>query len=306
MACFHPLEAFRSPDRTKNGKLGISFNPARGYIDKPIKLPCGQCIGCRLERSRQWAMRCMYEASLHESNCFITLTYSPDKLPPGGTLRKRDFQLFIKKLRKRFGTFRYFHCGEYGEALGRPHYHALLFGFDFPDKVRFNPAGRSSSAPPLYTSDLLDSIWGNGLTSIGAVTFETAAYTARYVMKKVTGKLASKHYERVIPETGEIYNLQPEYISMSLKPAIASDWYKRFKSDVYPSDFLVFNNQKMRPPKYFDKLYDITNPDDLELLKLRRVKAASKFKADNTPARLADREHVQNAQLSQLKRHKEI
>ena len=138
------------------------------------------------------------------------------------------------------------------------------------------------------------------------MTFETAAYTARYVMKKVTGKPADKHYERVIPETGEIVKIQPEYITMSLKPAIAKDWYKRFQSDVYPSDFLVVKGMKMRPPKYFDKLYDITNPDDLAVLKLRRIKAASHFKSDNTPARLADREHVQSAQLSQLTRHKEI
>lgn len=99
MACFHPLTAYQSD----SGE--IYFHDV-GH--KELKLPCGQCIGCRLERSRQWAMRIIHEASMYDNNCFITLTYSPENLPPDGGLRKKHFQLFMKRLRKKlkkkFGT----------------------------------------------------------------------------------------------------------------------------------------------------------------------------------------------------------
>ena len=151
MACYHPMQGYRSAEVTKNGKRKIVFSPQKGYIDLPVKVACGQCIGCRLERSRQWAIRCVNEASLYRGNCFITLTYSDEYLPQNKSLDKRDFQLFMKRLRKEFSSerIRYFHCGEYGcsckvcglsaklcrrvgcgsfvEGLGRPHYHALFF-----------------------------------------------------------------------------------------------------------------------------------------------------------------------------------
>lgn len=303
MPCYHPLQAWRSRERTASGKLGITFNVAHGYKDMPLELPCGQCIGCRLERSRQWAMRCMYENQLHQDSCFVTLTYNDDFLPPDGGLRKSDFQRFVKRLRKRFSgsSIRYFHCGEYGESLGRPHYHALLFGVDFSDKKLFKDGDS-----PLYTSDLLASLWPFGHSTVGAVTFESAAYVARYVMKKVTGDRGARHYERVNVETGEIVSIQPEYITMSLKPAIGRDWFEKFSSDVFPSDFLIVNGNKVKPPKYFDKLLEQREPLLLEAIKLRRIKKASKFKLDFTPSRLKVREQVQSAQLSQLKRHKEF
>jgi len=92
MACFHPLQAYQ----LDTGEIQF-HDSGRGH---PLELPCGQCIGCRLERSRQWAIRCVHEASMHENNCFITLTYAPEYLPPDGGLIKSDFQKFIKRLRK--------------------------------------------------------------------------------------------------------------------------------------------------------------------------------------------------------------
>lgn len=210
MACFKPLIAYR----TKGGD--ITFRQGQG-VGLSFSLPCGQCVGCRLERSRQWAMRCLHESQLHKANCFVTLTYSDEFLPLDGGLSKRHFQLFIKRLRRAYPNevIRYFHCGEYGGKTFRPHYHAIIFGLDFDDKILF-----SDGSNPVFTSDKLESIWGLGFCTLGAVTFESAAYVARYVMKKVTGHMAEKHYERVSTETGEIYQLQPEYITMSLKPAI--------------------------------------------------------------------------------------
>ena len=187
MACYSPLEGYR--------RIGGGWTPRKqDSAGTRLNVPCGQCIGCRLEYSRQWAIRCMHEAQLHESNAFITLTYADEHLPQDRSLDKREFQLFIKRLRKSIQPqrLRYFHCGEYGAKLGRPHYHACLFGFDFPDKElqRYSKTGEK-----LYRSDLLDSAWQNkGWALIGEVTFQSAAYVARYITKKITGEAAHDHY----------------------------------------------------------------------------------------------------------------
>ena len=179
------------------------FNPKYAYqADQPEKLPCGQCVGCRLERSRQWAIRCMHEAQMHEDNCFITLTFNPESLDDRSnpwSLDVRDFQLFMKRLRKKYGAgIRFYHCGEYGELNKRPHYHACIFGFDFPDKRLWKV---TNSGHRLYISESLDELWPFGFCTIGNVTFESAAYVARYIMKKVNGDAAADHYEWIDEDT---------------------------------------------------------------------------------------------------------
>ena len=192
MACYHPIPAWRnvSENRSDN-RLVFEYHPMRCIGPTPdLQVPCGQCVGCRLERSRQWALRCVHEASLHKENCFITLTYNDEHLPEHGHLIYRDFQLFMKRLRKRTGVrVRFYMCGEYGENFGRPHFHACLFGYNFPDLVRWK-AGKST----LYRSKLLESLWTDGYSSVGEVSFESAAYVARYILKKVTGDDAEAHY----------------------------------------------------------------------------------------------------------------
>lgn len=301
MPCFHPLHGYRSRVRGDNGKLGIVFNPKEGYIDMPVTLSCGQCIGCRLERSRQWAIRCMHEAQLHESNCFITLTYENAQLPSGGSLVKQHFQKFIKRLRKANPSriIRYFHCGEYGENLFRPHYHAIIFGYDFQDKILFSQKNEIN----LFTSEKLSKLWTYGFSSIGDVTFESAAYVARYVLKKISGVSAEEHYTKLIIETGELVSLLPEYTTMSLKPAIGKLWYEQYQSDVFPSDEIIMRGKRLKPPKYYDKLYDIQYPKEMEVIKLSRIKKASKQKKDNTPERLSDKKICKLAQIKSLKRN---
>lgn len=278
----------------------MTFSPSKGFRDLPVTVPCGQCIGCRLERSRQWAIRCVHEASLHKLKCFVTLTYNEKSLPPGGTLDKSHFQKFIRSLRKAYGQkIRYFHCGEYGEKDQRPHYHAILFGVDFPDKTFHT---RNSRQETIYKSETLDRIWGKGFCTIGAVTFESAAYTARYVLKKVTGDAANKHYETLIPSTGEIINRLPEYITMSLKPGIGWQWYEKYSDDVYPSDFLVLRGKTMRPAKFYDRQLEKSNPEELKKIKFKRIRSASKHKADQTPERLAVKKEVKLSQIKTLSR----
>ncbi len=271
------------------------FNKNAGYRDLPVKLPCGQCVGCRLERSRQWAIRCSHEASLYEDNAFITLTYSDAHLPSDGSLNLVHFQKFIKRLRKQYGPkIRYYHCGEYGEKFKRPHYHACLFNFDFEDKKLFQIKNNNR----YYTSEILQTLWPMGFSIIGDVTFQSAAYVARYIMKKINGAAAENHYAN--PETGEI--LKPEYTTMSRRPGIGSAWLKKYQSDVYPGDFVVMGGKKMKPPKYYDRQYELTNPSEYGQLKTDRVLNAKKFESNNTPERLKTREVVQKARLNLLPR----
>jgi len=259
-----------------------------------------RCIGCKLEYSRQWALRCVHEAQLHDDNAFVTLTYADANIPLGGTLIKKDFQDFAKRLRKKAGCkLSYYHCGEYGERTRRPHYHALLFGVDFPDKTPFK---KSADGSDIYHSELLQRLWPQGFCTTGAVTFESAAYVARYVMKKITGAQAEKHYERIDEETGEVHRLLPEYTTMSLKPAIAKGWYERFKTDAYPSDFVVLRGRKMKPPKYYDRLLELEDPEARAALKVRREEEALLRQGDSTTARLKIREEVKLAQIASLKR----
>lgn len=300
--CFSPLTGYRAKTvNEKTGKRRIVFNPNEGFADLPIEVPCGQCIGCKLERSRQWAIRCMHEASMHDENIFITLTYAPEHLPASGSINRKHFQTFMKKYRqylwrkRKKGTqgtkIRYYHCGEYGENFGRPHYHALIFGHDFPDKIHVS----GDEEHKLFKSKELDKIWGLGSTLIGAVTFDSAAYVARYVMKKISGPNAREHYEHINKQTGEITDLEPEYTTMSRRPGIGREWYEKYKKEVYPDDFVIVNGRKMKPPKYYQQFFEIDEKEQyLEYQKTQRAKI-KKQKPNNTPERLKVREQCAKA-----------
>lgn len=294
MPCFSPLRAWKSRLVNESGKRSLVFKSQHSdQPDDPLDIPCGQCIGCRLERSRQWAIRCVHEASLYENNCFLTLTYNDENLPDDGSLHKEHFQKFMKRLRKKFprskeDNIRYFHCGEYGEQNYRPHYHACIFNFDFDDKILWS----TKNGFRLYTSDTLQKLWPFGYCIIGDVTFESAAYVARYIMKKVTGKKADEHYQ----------GLEPEYTTMSRRPGIGKGWLDSYLDDVYPSNFIVMNGKKMNPPKYYDK--ELEKLDDClhSEMKSMRQAAASKHSDNNTLRRLTTRETVKLSQIKRLER----
>jgi len=302
MPCYHPLTGFRGDLNPATGKRKIVFHrrdadPARELF--PVTIPCGQCVGCRLERSRQWAVRCVHEASLYDNNCFITLTYDNAHLPKSGSLEMEEFQKFMKRLRKRFGEgIRFFHCGEYGEKFGRPHYHACLFNFDFEDKVLWQQRNGTN----LYISESLSELWPFGFSTIGDVTFESAAYVARYIMKKVTGAAATEHYLK-LGNYGEILaERRPEYITMSRRPGIGKPWLDKYKADVYPHDFVVMDGRKMKPPKYYDCRFEIDDPEGFAKIKAARTQKGEQQAQNNTPERLAVREEIQLRKLELLVR----
>jgi len=229
MACYRAIEAWQC----ENNRIVFNEVETRKYggSRRVLYLPCGRCIGCRIVRTKEWATRCMNEAQLYDQNCFITLTYDKD---PGPSLRYKDFQKFMREVRKKKSYFdvttwsyvpRFFMSGEYGESNGRPHFHALLFGRSFSD--------RSPVGVDLYRSAELEKLWPHGFSSVGDVTYESAAYVAGYVCKKVTGEAAKKHYERMDTRTGEIVEVAPEFSRMSLKPGIGYEWFRRYWREVY-------------------------------------------------------------------------
>jgi len=311
MACFNPLRGWRSRSANESGKRSIVFNKKDGFEDLEIQIPCGQCIGCRLERSRQWAIRCVHEASLYDENCFITLTYNDQNMPRDKSLNVEHFQKFMKRLRKRTNAkIRYYHCGEYGEqcavcgrnrrdchlngctfikSLGRPHFHACVFNYDFPDKILY----QTNNGIDIYTSETLSDLWPMGFSTLGDVTFESAAYTARYITKKIFGEDAIDYYQ----------NRKPEYTTMS--NGIGKDWFHLFQSDLYPLDKCIINGKEVKIPKYYDSILQ-----DMEAFELLKLKAKRKAKAlanekDLSTRRLRDREKCQSARFTKLQRNLE-
>jgi len=264
-------------------------------MDRPINLPCGRCIGCRLEKSRQWAVRCVHEAQLHQENSFITLTFNQScpldgtKTDPTYSLHKHHFQRFMKRLRKEYPEkqIKYFHCGEYGEKSERPHHHACLFNHDFEDKILY----KESNGIKLYTSEKLQKLWPFGHSTIGDVTFDSAAYVARYITKKITGKLAEEHYKGRLPE----------FCTMSRRPAIAKQWLQKYTSDVYPQDYVVIRGKKSKPSKYYDKQLELTNPKEYETIKAERV-FKNRGNPNNATERLEAGEIIVMQKLSMLTR----
>lgn len=310
MTCYYPIKAYRSLERNSSGKYPVVFNAAAGHPDLEVKIPCGSCIGCRLEKSRQWAIRCVHEAQMHDENCFITLTYNDEHVPENGTLVLRDYQLFMKRLRKKYSekTIKFFHCGEYGEncakckkhftkctcykyekGLGRPHYHALIFGFDFPDKIIHHKVNNNT----LYTSAILEGLWRKGFALIGHVTFESAAYVARYVIKKMNGFGSEEYY-------GE---KKPEYITMSRNPGIGSKWFEKYKSDVFPSDQIIINGKAVKPPKYYDLKLEKDYPEEFKKLRAERTERGEDQAPNNTTDRLAVRKKIKMQKINMLPRN---
>lgn len=303
MPCYHPLEAWRIPD-------GVTFSLNKALEYGPpvlVKLPCKQCIGCRLDYSRQWADRCMLEMQSHEESWFLTLTYDDDHLPktyqarletgeviaPVATLVPRDLQLFFKRLRFNSGQkIRYFACGEYGSQTMRPHYHAIVFGLSIPDKV---PYAKSALGYQYYNSALLDATWRQGYVVVGEATWDTCAYTARYILKKQTGKEAAAHYQ--------VLGIEPEFVRMSRRPGIGREYYDTHP-DLFRFDAINISTpsggRKIRPPEYYRRLFSVVNEDRAKSdAKKRQLLAIRNF---NAKKRLTDLDDYSILRVEEQKR----
>lgn len=279
MACLYPVQAWRSADLNKNGKRepvfrqDLAWQACRGFL-----LPCGNCIPCRLKVSRDWAFRMMCEGFDYDNhrNCsFVTLTYNSDSIG-SGSLVLEDIQGFLKRLRDGLNyhhnvKIRVFYCGEYGSLNFRCHWHLIIFGWNFPDREFFKTLPNGSI---IYRSSFLEKYWTFGHSAVCDVSFETCAYVARYVTKKVKGDLADVHYMRPDLETGEIIRYLPEFHNMSRNGGIGFAWLKRNFNCIYPKDYMTFGDgRKWQPPKAFDSKFKEWFPDVFDEIKLKRIES---------------------------------
>lgn len=286
--CTSPMYGRWMPD---TGKYRITPQRWLGepiYHPKDIMIPCGGCKECRLAKSRQWADRMMLELDHSKTAVFVTLTYDPEHIhvsmfddndEPIFTLDKRDVQLFLKRLRKRFEPreLRFYLSGEYGDSTGRPHFHAIIYGLSLSDFPDARPLFRNKFNQWIYTSEFFTSIWGLGLCSIANVSWQTCAYVARYTLKKLTGAMS------------DIYALRqqlPPFALMSRKPGIAG-YYPLEHPDCFDKSYLytrddygVSPRTKMFLPSYiFDKL-SLINPELYAKIKAER-RLSAKLSMDN-------------------------
>lgn len=298
MPCYSPISAWRTA-------AGIYFRDTINAT--PLILPCGRCTGCRLERSRQWALRLTHEKRFHDSSAFITLTYDKEHLSKDGSLDLKHFQDFMKRLRFELAPkkIRFFHAGEYGEKFGRPHYHAIIFGEDFrADSIESDTSERGDTT---WSSPLINRLWTKGINRVGTVTFESCAYVARYICKKVNGPLARSHYERICETTGEVFSLRPEYATMSRRPGIGKDHFIKYSREIYPHDVCVSRGHPSKPPKFYDKQLEKVDPVMYQQVKeLRESALVESPIEERSPERLRVRHAVKMAQIGSLKRKYEI
>lgn len=330
MGCDSPLKGWR--DRDTNG---ITFRRENGFGEK-MEVGCGQCLGCRLDHSRMWAMRIVHESTLHEytgGNCFITLTYRDEgecsldekkrglHVPSDWSLHKSHFQRFMKRLRKHFPKqeIRYFCAGEYGRKcrhgidlehgdcpigciLGRPHYHACLFNCSFDDLIPYETDG----AITRYYSPFLEKVWGYGFVDVGELNYTTANYTAKYILKKVKKVKDSDDYWH-FDDYGNVTFLTPEFVLMSRGNAshkgkrcgIGAGWFEKYRDDVFPSDEVPVPGHGVMQgvPRYYDNILKDENPDLFEQVKEKRLKYMEDNKEEFSDKRLLDKHKVKKARL---------
>lgn len=278
MACYRPIVAWAPIDGSPLF-FGKELKDAR-----EVKLPCGKCTGCKEVQRRDWALRCMHEAQMHdEPSSFVTLTYNDENYEP--SLNYEDFRRFMWRVRKTLGPTRFFMGAEYGSIDQRPHFHAILFGRSFPDRTPFGDS--------LYRSSMLEKMWRLGYSTVGDLTDASAAYVAKYACKKITDDDAREsHYSRVHLRTGEIVQVEPEFGRMSLKPGIGYTWLEKYWHEVYIArDGVIMKGGKKIPaPKYYDKILKELNPTLWEEKQKERYENSAKFVEDCSPERLAARE----------------
>lgn len=282
MSCLRPIWTYPAPAKSRHPvafwKGKRPSTEAQTLFDlSPFK--CRRCLGCHVDRQKEWACRITHEAQMSSRSCFVTLTYNDLYLPQGrvsGSLDKTDLQRFFKRLRKLLApqTVRFFAVGEYGDLGNRPHYHFILFGEDFR-------LGSKQWRNNSWIHPDLSSTWGKGHVQVDPVTLSSAAYVAGYVNKKLYGLEASDHYE----------GRTPEFATMSKSPGLGASWIQKYKTDVYPEGIVQLESWRLSVPEYYDRLISRSDPDLIATSKASRIAFATSRDALE-PLRLEEKERV--------------
>lgn len=279
MTCYFPKDAWRIP-YPEYGQSTIVFRASEKQKEtcELIPIPCRKCMGCRIDYGKQWTVRIMHEAQMAGESVFLTLTYNDEKLPSDGSIRKLTLQNFHKTLRNNLSpvTYRHYSIGEYGDEKGRPHYHSVIFGYEFPDKMRHKY--NSDHEDWIYTSETLSKAWGKGFATVQPLQTGRATYIASYITKKLDGPQAVKYKGK-----------QPEFALISNQPGLGFSWFEKYHSDVFPSDFVILDGKRFPVPPYYDKLNAFVSQYDHEETLDWRVYNALMNPKDRTPEALLRR-----------------
>ena len=312
MECTRPLKGYhaRGGGFTANLKQAIRI----GNVFAKLTVPCGKCFACRERKASDWSIRMIHEAQMHTASSFITLTYNNETIPEDGSLKIEHFQKFMKRFRFQIkpARIRFYHCGEYGkvkaslgdslsakenlphpfqgdrEAHGRPHYHAIIFGWDFPDKTQWS----IRNGHPVYRSAQLEKLWPFGHSEIGTVTYDSAKYVSGYIQKKINGEESVDYYKRVDYETGEIFTLQPEYATMSRRPGIGIPWLEKYHQEIWGYDECIVEGQSNPVPRAYTTRLKQDDPETYKKIVDQRAKNAKLNKHERTPERLAVKDKI--------------
>lgn len=292
MKCLYPVRFYR------DDKGNISHDANKIKIASEGFRPCQYCINCRLRRAESNAIRMIHETQFHDQSCFLTLTYSEENLPPSGSLDYTHVTNFLKRLRKKLNSknLSYYRVGEYGDNFSRPHYHMVLFGYDFSDPISYNGTLNRKTLTPTagdhkyYKSDFATDCWSHGFVDIGDVDYATCMYTAKYVTKKLYGSDAKKYGTKLsecassskgftypkfkkYPKNHPLYKSVPHPLAGTrTSSAIGKRWIEKYYADVYPHDYVVHNGKKLTPPRYYDEWCETNQPSLWEETKSNREK----------------------------------
>lgn len=325
MACYFPVKAWMPPDGAQDRRLIWKRSKAEAIAGaRPLEVGCGKCQGCRADRAGHWKTRLLceyahlqqraYSADSLGAICgeawFVCLTYNDEHLPADYSVSRREMTLFMKRLRtyarEQFGPLdvRFFAVGEYGEQFMRPHYHVILYGL--PIGAELEPSRMSKAGFPLYRSAFLEKVWPKGFVEVGNFDAASASYTAGYAHKKVGGPQADEHYRRVHPLTGEVVQVQREFLQMSLKPAIGLRWFQEFSGDVQGATMTLPVSRDVVPvPSYFRRKRLEADPNPEERKRRERWEAEEYFREtahNRTADRLAVRREVHRLRTQGLAR----
>lgn len=261
MSCYHPIPALDlGIPNVETGKREIKILGLKAednleklkelYGDSLLLLPCGKCIGCINDYKQSWAVRILLEASLYEHNSFITLTYDDAHLPKDNKPHREEIVKFMKRLRKEIGVpIRFFYCGETGTATQRSHYHAIIFGYDFPDRELLKVTAKGSR---IFRSKTLEKCWKFGISSVGDVEPGSACYVAQYSMKK---KLEGQKED-------------PSFVGMSRMPGLGCS---KFNPRWFKTDTIYCALGEASIPRFFGKMLEGLDPEYYQKWKDARV-----------------------------------
>ena len=306
MPCTTPLQGYKTFGGAITFKLSEAMSVSKSGSPVKLDVPCGQCMHCRLEKARQWAVRMSLEEQLHDESIFLTLTYDNKHYPPNGGLVKSDVQNFVRRLKEKVAPkkIKYYFVGEYGDQTNRPHYHAIIYGYE-PAANTIEQISNENGMP-LYSSTELTKLWSKrkgtdpiGYAVYGHVNWDTCSYVARYVTKKINDSPEAN--TNVDNEARFKYrgNIQ-EFALSSRNPAIGKEWLDKYYDETVRDDYIVLNGKKMLPPKYFDD--QIRKKDEEVYNKIKKNRKTNLIEL--TPERAVNMEKIEKSLKSIYQRNK--